>query len=235
MNYDWNGISYAALGLLANSNAASNPTEIETDKEPPTSHQATASSQDSTTQPTPQLAAAASTKPSLPKGKGRLIRDSTGVVIGVDLPEDDESDAMNSNDRTVRREKDEDTPWGAPMTEDRPIVPVTAKTSVVRGQFPLIYFSTELFCRINNGFSPADIEGERESIFIDDHIFGCLIGYSFLPLLSSLFLTLSFSLTSVPGLPSVFRMMDFGFLQSWRKCQLQHKGKRRLGQHQNIR
>lgn len=57
---------------------------------------------------------------------GRILRDSEGKVIGVEIPEDDEP----SKDAFVH----DDTPWGAPMAgSDRQLAPVFAKTSVAIG------------------------------------------------------------------------------------------------------
>lgn len=141
--------SYTALGLLANANIPLNGAATEEDDEElPTAStsQANAVSPSLATQPT---------KSTLPKGKGRLIRDAAGRVIGVDLPEDDESDAMNNihvGNPDVGKE-DEDTPWGAPMTEDRPVVPVPGKTSVVRGGFSLICYLSLFPCRFSESLS----------------------------------------------------------------------------------
>ena len=51
-------------------------------------------------------------QPPLPKGKGRIIRDETGKVIGIDLAEDTRSD----------------------VEEREEVIGVTPKTNVVRGR-----------------------------------------------------------------------------------------------------
>lgn len=87
---------------------------------------------------------------------GRLIRDAAGKVIGFETPDDDaaagssisipgpSNTKVSSSDSGKKRkasavseelEKDETTPWGAPMAEDRVVAPVTAKTAVVQGEF----------------------------------------------------------------------------------------------------
>lgn len=71
-------ISYAALGLLARlepgmENGESYPEKMDADR--------------ATTQP-------------LPKGKGRIIRDESGEVIGIDLAEDTRSDVEERQEGT---------------------------------------------------------------------------------------------------------------------------------------
>lgn len=85
-----------------------------------------------------------STKSALPKGKGRLIRDAEGKVIGVDLPSDDEGMSGEASSEAMNG-PDEDTPWGTPMKGDRPVIPVLAKTSVARSE--CIFLSFYRRCR----------------------------------------------------------------------------------------
>ena len=60
---------------------------------------------------------------------GRILRDSEGKVIGVDIPGDDEP----SREAMV---EGEDTPWGAPISgNDRQLAPILAKTSVAIGTY----------------------------------------------------------------------------------------------------
>lgn len=77
--------------------------------------------------PAADAAQSSSSSSSIPKGKGRLIRDADGNVIGVDLPDDAVATGAEPS-------READTPWGAPMAEDRTVAPVAAKTSVVQGQ-----------------------------------------------------------------------------------------------------
>jgi len=69
-----------------------------------------------------QQASRVSAPPRVIRAKsGRILRDSEGKVIGVEIPEDDEPS----------KEAGDTTPWGAPMPgNDRQIAPVLAKTSV---------------------------------------------------------------------------------------------------------
>lgn len=73
---------------------------------------------------------------------GRLIRDAEGRVIGFETPDadsedDDASRGDPSNEAMNGKGREQETPWGAPMPEDRPVVPVVAKTPVVLGE--LVY------------------------------------------------------------------------------------------------
>lgn len=73
---------------------------------------------------------------------GRLIRDAEGRVIGFSSPESDAEHDASSTSRgepsseamNARLVKGKETPWGAPMAEDRPVAPVVAKTPVVQGE-----------------------------------------------------------------------------------------------------
>lgn len=82
--------------------------------------------------PAPEAEAVLSTSSgrALPKGKGRIIRDDNGNVIGVDIPNDDD-EAKDGSGEPSREARE--TPWGSTMTEDRAVAPVVAKTSVAAG------------------------------------------------------------------------------------------------------
>lgn len=68
--------------------------------------------------------APAQTTSSLPKGKGRIIRDAEGKVIGIEMGGEEVSEA--APDVTS-------TPWGKPMDDYATPETIEAKTDVVRG------------------------------------------------------------------------------------------------------
>lgn len=62
----------------------------------------------------------------LPKGQGRIIRDASGNVVGVELPDDDQDTALVADE-------DAEQATRKPMNADREVAPVLPKTDIVAG------------------------------------------------------------------------------------------------------
>jgi len=100
--------NYAALGLLANLNPTAR-----------IGHAAPFEEQPMDDNDGPKTASASS---SLPKGKGRIVRDASGNIVSVTLGDDDDDDDMGQ----ARR------PEESIMPDHAPARPVPAKTDLVR-------------------------------------------------------------------------------------------------------
>lgn len=123
--------SYAALGLMSNPNSLMEPvaTPVVEDEEPVAGP--------STPRAASALPSAKTQRDPVPKGKGRLIRDPTGKVIGVEIPEDDameleleEGDEEGDGEGGLTRGH-----AAKPMREDREPAPVVPKTAIVAGMY----------------------------------------------------------------------------------------------------
>jgi hypothetical protein len=135
--------SYAALGLVADVNevlsetAAADKRRSRGDLPGPgpsedlSSH---ASAAGLPQDPPPPLAGNndnSKSKSRLPSGKGRILRDAAGNVVGVEIPEDD--DENDEHDEEEEEEEEEDSNRLEPMQDDREPTPVHAKTDVAAG------------------------------------------------------------------------------------------------------
>lgn len=77
-------------------------------------------------------------KARLPKGKGRIIRDATGKVVGVEIPGDDDEAGDDV-------EQPRHAQAHVPMRDDRVPAPVVPKTDTVAGMYIGFLVFSEVF------------------------------------------------------------------------------------------